>query len=68
MRYFLSLLLAALLFAGASAFGQSTFGTFVGTVQDQSGSVIAGAVVTVTNLDDNNTRSAPQTIAGSTNC
>jgi len=64
MRYFTSLLLTVLLFAGASAFGQSTFGTFVGTVQDQSGSVIGGAVVTITNLDDNNTRSATTNNSG----
>ena len=64
MRYFLSLLLAVMLFAGALAFGQSTFGTFIGTIQDQSGSVIAGAVVTVTNLDDNNTRSATTNNSG----
>ncbi|HTS49308.1 MAG TPA: TonB-dependent receptor [Bryobacteraceae bacterium] len=64
MRYFLSLLLAVLLFAGASAFGQSTFGTFVGTVQDQSGSVIGAAVVTITNLDDNSTRSATTNSSG----
>jgi hypothetical protein len=37
---------------------QSTFGAFVGTIQDQSGSVIPGAVVTVTNLEENTSRSA----------
>jgi hypothetical protein len=36
----------------------------VGTVQDQSGSVIAGAVITITNLDDNNVRSATTSSAG----
>jgi len=64
MRYFTSLLLAVLLFAGASAFGQSTFGTFVGTVQDQSGSSIAGVAVTLTNLDDNSVRTATTNNAG----
>ena len=64
MRYFLSLLLCVLLFAGASAFGQSTFGTFVGTVQDQSGSVIAGAIVSITNLDENAVRSASTNSSG----
>lgn len=64
MRYFLSLLLCVLLFAGASAFGQSTFGTFVGTVQDQSGSVIGGAVITITNLDENSVRTATTNNAG----
>ena len=52
------------LIGGYSAFAQSTFGTFVGTVQDQSGSVIAGAAVTFTNLDDNNVRSAVSNSAG----
>jgi len=60
-----NLLLACLiLLAGTSAFAQSTFGTFVGTVQDQSGSVIAGAVITITNLDDNNVRSATSNSSG----
>jgi hypothetical protein len=60
-----NLLLACLiLLAGTSAFAQSTFGTFVGTVQDQSGSVIAGGVITITNLDDNNVRSATTNSAG----
>lgn len=57
-------LLCLVLLAGASAFAQSTFGTFVGTVQDQSGSVIAGAVITITNLDENATRSATSNSAG----
>ena len=42
-----------ILCAAVAAIAQSTFGTFVGTVQDQSGSVIAGAVVSITNLDEN---------------
>jgi hypothetical protein len=54
-----SLVLVCLtLLAGTWAFAQSTFGTFVGTVQDQSGSVIGGAIVTITNLDENAVRSA----------
>ena len=53
-----------ILFAGASVFAQSTFGTFVGTVQDQSGSVIAGAMVTITNLDENTVRSATTNSSG----
>src|SRR5580658_1681603 len=46
-------LVCLILLAGTWAFAQSTFGTFVGTVQDQSGSVIGGAIVTITNLDEN---------------
>src|SRR5277367_3547707 len=58
------LLAGLILLAAASAFAQSTFGTFVGTVQDQSGSVIGGAVVTVTNLDDNSVRTATTNSSG----
>lgn len=46
------------------AFGQSTLGTFVGTVQDQSGSVIPGVSVTATNLDTETTRTATSNEAG----
>jgi hypothetical protein len=60
----LPLLLCLALLAGAPIFAQSTFGTFVGTVQDQSGSVISGAMITITNLDDNSVRSATTNSAG----
>jgi hypothetical protein len=46
------------------AFGQSTFGTFVGTVQDQSGSIIPGVTVTATNVDTATTRTAASNEAG----
>jgi hypothetical protein len=42
------LLLAACLLA-SQAFAQSTFGTFVGTVKDPSGSVVSAGIVTATN-------------------
>ncbi len=48
----------------ASAFSQSTFGTLLGTVQDQSGSVIADATVTATNLATANSRTAMSNNAG----
>jgi len=57
-------LLLVILCAGLSAVAQSTFGTFVGTVQDQSGSVISGAVITITNLDENAVRSATTNSSG----
>ena len=57
-------LFLTILCAAAPAFAQSTFGTFVGTVQDQSGSVIAGAIVTITNLDENTVRSATTNTSG----
>ena len=34
---------------GISAFAQSTFGSIIGTVKDQSGSVVPGATVTLVN-------------------
>ena len=58
------LVVCLILLAGSSAFAQSTFGTFVGTVQDQSGSVIGGAVITLTNLDDNSVRTATTNSSG----
>ena len=41
--------LALAVFASASAFAQSTYGTLTGTVTDASGAVIPSATVTVTN-------------------
>src|ERR1700739_890182 len=35
--------------AAGQAFAQTTFGTFVGTVRDPSGSVVAGSIVSATN-------------------
>ena len=45
-------------------FAQSTFGTFVGTIQDQSGSVVPGALVTVTDLDENSSRTTTSNNSG----
>jgi hypothetical protein len=50
VRILTILLLAMALFAG-QVLAQSTFGTFVGTVHDPSGGVVAGSIVTVTNND-----------------
>ena len=44
---------------------QSTFGSIVGTVQDKSGSVIPGAKLTLTNLDENTTRETESNPQGS---
>jgi Carboxypeptidase regulatory-like domain len=38
------------------AWGQSTFGSIVGTVVDESGAPVPGVALTVKNLDDNSTR------------
>jgi hypothetical protein len=43
---------------GATAFGQSTFGEFVGTVRDPSGSVVGAAVVKATNTGTSAVRSS----------
>jgi hypothetical protein len=51
------LLLAALLTASPAA-AQSTFGTFLGTVHDPSGSVVADCIVTLTNNGTSAKRSA----------
>jgi len=44
-------------FTVASLLAQSTFGTFVGTVKDPTGSVVAACVVTLTNTGTSTTRS-----------
>ena len=56
----LSALLLALLVAGACshAFGQSTFGSILGTVTDSTGAVIPDATVTLTNLETRETRTS----------
>src|SRR5436190_20419827 len=47
------------------AYGQSTFGTILGTVRDQSGAVIAGCVVTVENTGTSLRRAMVADEAGS---
>lgn len=61
-----SFVFAVIILAGicTNVSGQSTFGSIVGTVQDPSGATIAGANVTVKNLDDNTTRSTVSNSAG----
>src|SRR5271154_1883868 len=48
-------LVLAVVFCGA-AMAQSTFGSFVGTVKDSSGAVVADAQITVTNTATSATR------------
>ena len=58
-RWFLKLLFSLAMFVfffslgGSHAFGQVESGTFVGTVRDSSGGVIAGATVTVAEVQTN---------------
>ena len=56
----LSALLLVLVVAGAwsHAFGQSTFGSILGTVTDSTGAVIPDATVTLTNLETRETRTS----------
>jgi len=46
------------------AFGQPEAGSITGTVTDPSGAVVAGAVVTVKNLDTNAVPSTRSSVAG----
>src|ERR1700723_2043124 len=57
-------LLACVLSSGISAFAQSTFGSIVGTVKDQSGSVVPGATVTLVNTGSSATRTATSSASG----
>jgi hypothetical protein len=59
--------LIVLVLAGSPAFPQSTFGTFVGTVRDPSGAVVANAAVELTNQGTSAKRSASTDTSGSYN-
>ena len=48
-KWLLLILTACVVSSGLQAMGQSTFGSIVGTVKDQSGSVVPGATVTLVN-------------------
>jgi hypothetical protein len=56
--------IAVILLAGAPAFAQLTTADILGTVTDQGGAVIAGAVVTVENLATHDKRTAPSSGSG----
>ncbi|HEU0176019.1 MAG TPA: carboxypeptidase-like regulatory domain-containing protein [Blastocatellia bacterium] len=48
-------IIAAAMLASVSAFAQETRSTILGTVKDQSGAIVAGATVDVTNTETNAT-------------
>jgi hypothetical protein len=54
----LSVVLIAILFFAPWSMGQSTFGGIVGVVKDPSQSAVAGAELTLTNMDDHTQRTA----------
>ena len=58
VRSVLSQSLLCLLIACGAAYGQSTFGTVLGTVRDPSGASIPGAKINLTNTGTNAVRSA----------
>jgi hypothetical protein len=57
LRKVSTILIAMLLFV-SRAFGQSTFGGIVGVVKDPGQRSVAGAQLTLTNLDDRSQRNA----------
>ena len=60
------LLLVALVGSfGLPALGQSTFGSIVGTVKDQSGSVVPNATVTLVNVGSSSSHTAASNASGS---
>ncbi|HEX4019689.1 MAG TPA: TonB-dependent receptor [Acidobacteriaceae bacterium] len=63
-RVVYGLLMFALLLCGVQAYAQSTFGSIRGTVQDESGAVVPGAIVTVHSLDENFDRQVTTDNAG----
>jgi hypothetical protein len=63
-KWLLLILTACVVSSGLPAMGQSTFGAIVGTVKDQSGSVVPGATVTLVNTGSSATRTATSSAAG----
>ncbi len=61
---FVLVFIAVSIAGGGAALAQSTFGTLLGTIQDQTGSVIPDARVTVINLDTSVSRAATSNSAG----
>lgn len=47
-----------------ASFGQNVYGSIAGTITDPSGSMVAGATVTLTNLDTGETHNMPTTGSG----
>lgn len=67
LRWFSLSLLAAFLISAGPAFAQSDNGSIVGTVTDQSGAVVPGAAITVTNTETGQQFQAASSDAGEFN-
>ena len=63
-KWLLVVLTACVICSGLPAFGQSTFGSIVGTVKDQSGSVVPGATVTLVNSGSSASKTATSSASG----
>jgi hypothetical protein len=63
-KWLMVALAACFLSSGIEALGQSTFGSIVGTVKDQSGSVVPGATVTLVNQGSSATRTVTSGASG----
>jgi hypothetical protein len=63
-KWLLIVLTACVISSGLPALGQSTFGSIVGTVKDQSGSVVPGATVTLVNAGSSATRTTTSSASG----
>jgi hypothetical protein len=50
--------------SASSSFGQSTFGSIIGTVKDASGAVVPGATVKIINTDENTTHPVKSNASG----
>lgn len=63
VRTFLAFL-AVMLFAGSSLLAQSTQGSILGTVKDKTGAIVAGASVSLINLEEGAIRTTHSTASG----
>jgi hypothetical protein len=63
-KWLLLIVTACVVSSSLQAMGQSTFGSIVGTVKDQSGSVVPGATVTLLNVGSSATHTATSSSSG----
>jgi hypothetical protein len=63
-KWLLLIVTACVVSSSLQAMGQSTFGSVVGTVKDQSGSVVPGATVTLLNVGSSATHTATSSSSG----